>query len=89
MQIRTADIMYPGGSAYCEYIVKQNENVRCLVNQEVMPSLGLVVWVVVDGHRNDELRRENRDTGADRDPAEDVDGAAVVALELDVSSNPE
>lgn len=54
-----------------------------------MPSLGLVVWVVVDGHRNDELRRENRDTGADRDPAEDVDGAAVVALELDVSSNPE
>lgn len=52
-----------------------------------MPSLGFVFWVVVDGHRNDELRREDRDTGTDRNPAEDVDGATAVALGPDVSAN--
>ena len=79
--------MHPGGPAYCEYIVQQNQNVGCLVDKEVMPSLGFVFWVVVDGHRNDELRREDRDTGTDRNPAEDVDGATAVALGPDVSAN--
>ena len=45
-----------------------------------MPRLGLVCGIVVNSHGDDELRRENSHTSTDRDPAEDIDCTAAIAL---------
>lgn len=74
--------MNPRGPSNSKDIVQEHQDVRSLINQEVMPSLCLVVWIVIDDHRNNELSWKNRNARTCRNPTEDVDGTTPIALEI-------
>lgn len=60
--------------------MEHNQNVDRLVNQEIMPCLGIVSGVVECHDGQHKLRYDNGYPGSDRYPCKDVDDTAYIAL---------
>ncbi len=72
--------MCPGSSVKNKEIIDKNYNVQSLVYQKSVPSLWDEGLMVEDCKAQDQLGNDDKDSRADRQPAEYVDAANCVTL---------
>lgn len=76
----TCHVVYPQRSSKCENIMKASQNIKGLKDEEIVPRLGHVGWVIENSHRQNTLCGEYGDPRCACDPGKDVDQSAHVAL---------